>query len=57
MALEEEEDTINRLLADGSIYQTDPQVAQRISFRLGEFDDELLLLLERWEVLEAGGKS
>ena len=55
-ALEEEQNTINRLLADGSIYQTDPQEAQRISLRLPEIDDELLVLLERWEVLESGQK-
>ncbi len=54
--LEDEQATINRLLADGSIYQTDPQEAQRISLRLGEIDDELLALLERWELLEASQK-
>jgi ATP-binding cassette subfamily F protein uup len=34
------------------IYQADPLEAQRIAARLGEIDDELLLLLERWEALE-----
>ena len=56
-ALEQEQNTINQLLADGSIYQTDPQEAQRISLRLPEIDDELLVLLERWEMLEAGVSS
>ncbi len=56
-ALEQEQNTINQLLADGSIYQTDPQEAQRISLRLPEIDDELLVLLERWEMLEAGASS
>ena len=56
-ALEQEQKTINQRLADASIYQADPQEVQRISVRLTEIDDELLVLLERWEVLEAGGLS
>lgn len=51
-ALEEEQKTINERLADASIYQTDPQEAQRISLRLGAIDEELFVLLERWEALE-----
>ena len=51
-ALEQEQKTINLRLEDPTIYQSDPQEAQRISVRSNEIDDELLLLLERWEALE-----
>ena len=51
-ALEDEQKSINERLADASIYQTDPQEAQRISVRLGTIDEELFVLLERWETLE-----
>jgi len=51
-ALEQEQKTINQRLEDATIYQADPQEAQRISMRLTEIDDELLVLLERWESLE-----
>jgi len=51
-ALELEQKTINQRLEDPLIYQTDPTEVQRISARLGEIDDELLELLERWESLE-----
>ena len=51
-ALELEQKTINQRLEDPTLYQTDPQEVQRISARLGEIDDELFQLLERWEALE-----
>ena len=51
-ALEQEQKTINQRLEDSTIYHSDPLEAQRISLRLGEIDDELLQLLERWEALE-----
>ena len=51
-ALELEQKTINQRLEDPLIYQTDPTEVQRISARLGQIDDELLELLERWEALE-----
>lgn len=50
-ALEREQEAINQKLADATIYQTDPQEAARISVRLSEIDDELMVLLERWEAL------
>jgi ATP-binding cassette subfamily F protein uup len=40
-------------LADPALYQAEPQEAQRLSARLGEIDDQLLALLERWEALES----
>ncbi len=52
-ALESEQAELGRRLADASIYQSDPQAAQRAAERLAVIDDDLLALLERWEVLEA----
>ena len=51
-ALELEQKTINLRLEDPTLYQSDPQEVQRISSRLPEIDDELMVLLERWEALE-----
>ena len=50
--LELEQKTINLRLEDPTLYQSDPQEVQRISSRLPEIDDELMVLLERWEALE-----
>ena len=52
-ALEAEQKVIAERLADPALYQTQPQEAQRLSARLGEIDDQLLALLERWEALES----
>ena len=51
--LEAEQAELGKRLADPSIYQTDPAAAQKASDRLAVIDDELMLLLERWEGLEA----
>ena len=51
-ALEHEQKPIGQRLEDPAFYQAEPQAAQRISLRLTEIDEELLLLLERWEALE-----
>ncbi|MBL8405398.1 MAG: hypothetical protein JNL16_12710, partial [Dechloromonas sp.] len=55
--LEGEQADLTTRLEDPSIYQTDPQAAQRAAERLAAIDDELMILLERWEALEsrAGG--
>ena len=53
--LEAEQATLTNRLADASIYQTDPSGAQKAADRLTAIDDELLILLERWEILEARG--
>jgi ABC transport system ATP-binding/permease protein len=50
-ALELEQKTINLRLEDPTTYQSDPTEVQLISVRLGEIDDELFQLLERWEAL------
>ncbi|MGV0975199.1 MAG: ATP-binding cassette domain-containing protein [Azonexus sp.] len=52
-ALEGEQAVLGKRLEDASIYQTDPQAAQKAAERLAIIDDELMAMLERWEVLEA----
>ncbi len=52
-ALENEQKEIARQLEDASLYQTDPQEANRLSMRLAQIDDELMALLERWEELDS----
>ena len=52
-ALENEQAELGKRLADASIYQSDPQAAQKAAERLAVIDDELMALLERWETLEA----
>ena len=51
--LEEEQKRLTADLEDAGIYQRDPQAAQNKAARLAAIDEELLVLLERWEVLEA----
>ncbi|WP_295002901.1 ATP-binding cassette domain-containing protein [uncultured Dechloromonas sp.] len=52
-ALEGEQADLTKRLEDPSIYQTDPQAAKLAAERLAAIDDELMLLLERWEALES----
>jgi ATP-binding cassette subfamily F protein uup len=52
-ALEGEQADLSQRLADAGIYQTDPQAAQEAAERLAAIDDELMALLERWEILES----
>jgi ATP-binding cassette subfamily F protein uup len=52
-ALEEEQKSLTAKLEDPAIYAGDTQTAQGFATRLTEIDDELLVLLERWEALEA----
>jgi ATP-binding cassette subfamily F protein uup len=51
-ALEVEQKALVARLADPALYQSDAQDAPSLSKRLTEIDDELLVLLERWESLE-----
>jgi ATP-binding cassette subfamily F protein uup len=51
-ALEAEQKTLGTRLEDPKLYQSEPQEAQRLAARLAQIDDELLVMLERWEVLE-----
>jgi ATP-binding cassette subfamily F protein uup len=51
--LEAEQKSISASLEDPAIYASDAQAAQKLAARLAEIDDELLVLLERWETLEA----
>jgi ATP-binding cassette subfamily F protein uup len=50
--LEAEQGELSQRLADPAIYQRDPLAAQQAAERLAKIDDELMLLLERWETLE-----
>ena len=49
--LEAEQAKLNRLLADGSIYVSEPQKAADMAARVTQIDDELLSAMERWEAL------
>jgi len=50
--LEAEQQAINRRLADPALYQAPGREAQQLATRLAEIDEQLLVLLERWEALE-----
>jgi ATP-binding cassette subfamily F protein uup len=52
-ALESEQQQLTQKLEDPALYQSAPQEAQHYSERLAAIDEELLLLLERWEALES----
>jgi ATP-binding cassette subfamily F protein uup len=52
-ALEKEQAQTRAQLADGSIYQRDPGLAQQLFRRDTEIDDTLLAAMERWEILSS----
>ena len=49
--LEAEQQDINALLADGSLYAVDNARALKLATRSAQIDDELMTALERWEAL------
>ena len=49
--LEAEQAQLNEQLADGSLYASDPAGASAKAARVLQIDDELLVALERWEIL------
>ena len=49
--LEAEQAKLNRLLADGSLYVSDPEKAADMAVRISQIDDEMLTAMERWETL------
>lgn len=49
--LETEQQQINDLLADGSLYTTDPKRAIELNTRHAAIEEALMLALERWEAL------
>jgi ATP-binding cassette subfamily F protein uup len=51
-ALEDEQKAIAAKLQDPAFYQANAQDAGALAQRLSEIDDELMLLLERWQALE-----
>ena len=52
-ALEAEQKEVSDLLADGSLYAIDNARALKLATRSAQIDDELLVALERWELLGA----
>jgi ATP-binding cassette subfamily F protein uup len=52
-ALEKEQNEINALLGEGSIFQTDPKRATTLAKRASELDDLVLAAMERWEALSS----
>ncbi len=52
-ALETEQTVLLEKMNDPTIYATDPGAGQAIASRLAAIDEELLVLLEQWEALEA----
>ena len=52
-ALEAEQTELTTLLSDPTIYQSAPEKARPAAERLTAIDDELMALLERWEILES----
>jgi ATP-binding cassette subfamily F protein uup len=55
-ALEAEQKAIGAQLEDGSIFAKDAKEGARLSERHAAIDEELLVVLERWEELEAKRK-
>jgi len=49
--LEAEQAELNQQLADGSLYASDPAGASAKAARVLQIDDELMVALERWEIL------
>jgi ATP-binding cassette subfamily F protein uup len=52
-ALEAEQGQLQQQLADPAVYRDRPTEVPAMNARLGQIDEELLTLLERWEALEA----
>jgi ABC transport system ATP-binding/permease protein len=52
-ALETEQRAINKALAEGSIYRTDPKAATQMQIRNSDIENELIDALEKWEGLSA----
>ncbi|WP_263772981.1 ATP-binding cassette domain-containing protein [Propionivibrio soli] len=51
-ALEQEQKELTRRLEDPALYQSEPREAEKLARRMNEIDDELMVLLERWEELD-----
>ncbi|OIQ72476.1 ABC transporter ATP-binding protein uup [mine drainage metagenome] len=51
--LEDEQKTIGERLADADLYRREPQQVAPLQARLQSIDEELLVLLERWEALDS----
>jgi ATP-binding cassette subfamily F protein uup len=55
--IEAEQKTISAKLADPDVYKQKPEELQRLNQRFAKLDGELLEALEKWEQIEARGKS
>ena len=56
-ALEQEQKQLHQLLADGSLFVSEPQKAAEMAERIARIDDELMAALERWESLSQRAPS
>jgi ATP-binding cassette subfamily F protein uup len=52
-ALEAEQNAIDAQLADGALYASDPPRAAALAARHAQIEEELMVALERWEMLGA----
>lgn len=51
--LEQEQQSINQQLSDGQIFTNQPALGLELTNRLAQLEEELLIALNRWEVLDA----
>ena len=54
--LEAEQAELGERLADPDLYRSDATAVKTLRARYGEIEEQLLRLLERWELLEAKSK-
>ncbi len=55
--LEAEQQIITEQLQDGHLYKTQPDEVNKLNRRYAEIDEQLLLLLEQWEIIDARSKE
>ena len=55
--LESEQQIITERLQDANLYKTQPDEATTLNRRYADIDEKLLLLLEKWEVIDARNKE
>ena len=56
-ALEMEQTALGAKLADGELYRTNPDEVKRLQARSAEIDEALLVMMQRWEEIEAKQNS
>ena len=55
--LEQEQKAVSERLANPDLYKQQPDEAQRLNQRFAEIDQQLLVNLEKWEIIEARAKG